>query len=273
MVHILTAMHSEAKPIIEYFRLKKDLSFTLFEHFKSDEISLSITGVGGIKTASIFSYLFSKEKDAFYILIGVCGTKNKGINLGEIFLVNKAIQNDTGKKFYPDIIFAHSLKENSIESFSKVITFENLPDIQGELIDMESAYFLEATQFFLPPHKSQVLKIVSDHLEIKNITKEVISNLISYNLQKIKNIIDSLQELYKDEQKEIILIEEKNFLLKICETLNLTEYMKNELFSLYKIAKIRKNISIDSLKNYLSYKITSKPERKKVYDKLKNSLF
>ena len=207
----------------------------------------------------------------FFLLTGVCGAKNKEINIGDIFLINKAIQNDSKKKFYPDIIFNHNLKESSIESFGKVINSYS-SDIEGELIDMESAYFLEAAQFFSSPHKSHVLKIVSDHLDVGNITKEFISKIIEKNLKNINEIINSLQELHNFEQKETISIEENEFLLAIKENLNLTEYMKNELFSLYKIAKVRKNFSIENLKKFLQYKAKTKQERKKYYDNLKNSL-
>ncbi len=271
MVHILTALYPEALPIIEYFGLKKDFNYNEFEHFKKDDLSLSITGVGGIKVASVFSYLFSQKKDDFFLLTGVCGAKNKEINIGDIFLINKAIQNDSKKKFYPDIIFNHNLKENSIESFGKVINSYS-SDIEGELIDMESAYFLEAAQFFSSPHKSHVLKIVSDHLDVKNITKDFISEIVEKNLKNINDIINTLQELHNFEQKETISIEENKVLLAIKENLNLTEYMKNELFSLYKIAKVRKNFSIENLKEFSQYKAKTKQERKKYYDKLKNAL-
>ncbi|MCX7821517.1 MAG: hypothetical protein N2258_07585 [Brevinematales bacterium] len=271
MVHILTSLHPEATPIIEYFKLKKNFNTTEFEHFTSDNLSLSIAGVGGIKVASVFSFLFAQEKEAYFLLVGICGAKNNLINIGEIFLINKAIQNDSGKKFYPDIIFNHVLKENSIESFGKVITSQNLIS-EGDLIDMESAYFLEAAQFFMPPHRSHVLKIVSDHLNVKHITKDFISKIIEKNLDNINQIITILQEFSQYEQKILISNIEKDFLIKISENLKLTEYMKKEFFNLYKFAKVKKGFSTKELEDFLKYKITSKQERKKTYESLKNRL-
>ncbi len=263
MINIFTALHNEALPIIDALKLKKDFSIKEFEHFVSDDISLSITGVGGIKAASVLSFIYSRSKDSYFLQIGIAGTRNKEYEIGNIFLINKATQNESKKVFYPDIIFTHNLKENSIESFNRVVTDPSL-SLEGELIDMEAAYFLESAQFFSPPHRSQVLKVISDYLDVKNITKTFISKLIEKNLSNISHILEKLQKLLKKEKKEILSNEEIENLNKIFSILNLTEYMKNELFSLYKIKKI----SLEEILNEIKPPIT-KSERKKIYERIK----
>ncbi|MGC8765862.1 MAG: hypothetical protein ACP5QT_08285 [Brevinematia bacterium] len=270
MLHIFTALYPEARPLIDFYNLKKDLSITDFQQFRGEEIKLSITGVGGLRSASILSYVLAKEKTTC-LLIGVCGAKNKKYGIGELFLINKAIQNETKKVFYPDILFDHKIKENSIESFNRVV--ENIAiDSEAELIDMESAYFLEAGQIFLPPHKVFILKIISDYLEISHITKEFISSLIEKNISEIDNIIKILMG-FPLEMQDTILSEKEHYILeKISTNLSLTLYMKNELFKSYKIAKMKEKISIEKLIPFTARISKSKAERKIIYEEIKKLL-
>jgi nucleoside phosphorylase len=273
MIHIFTALYSEAKPLIEFYNLKRDFEVTHFQHFKSEKLTLSITGVGGIKASTILSYFLGSKKDeenSFCLLIGVCGTKNRKYEIGEIFLINKAIQHSTKKCFYPDILFPHSLKENSIESFENVVD-STIEVIEENLVDMEAAFFLEAAQLFLSPHRTQVLKIVSDYLEIKNITKEFISKLVERRIEEIDLILKALKS-FDSCSTDVVLPEEKIALENLFENLKLTYYMKKELYDLYRIAKVKNNISFDSLSQFLSIKVSSKLDREKVYERIKSLL-
>ncbi len=270
MISIFTAVYPEAKPLIEFYNLKKNFEVLEFQNFRGKNIILSVTGVGGIRVASILSSVLATEpkEEMFCLLIGVCGTKNESIPLGELFLINKAVQFNTKKRFYPDIIFGHNFKENSIESFDKIITDENIKT-ECELIDMESAYFLEASSIFLPPHKSHVLKIVSDHLDIRHITKEFISSIVEKNIHKIDKFIKNIEKFLSSSKREILSKEEIKVLEKISEKISLTHYMKNELFELYKMAKIKGKIKTEDLFPFLIFYPKTKIVRKNIYAQLK----
>ncbi|MCB0340373.1 MAG: hypothetical protein KDD53_12250, partial [Bdellovibrionales bacterium] len=60
MIAIVTALHCEAKPIIDHFGLKKDAQSHQFEVFLSDEYLLLISGVGKIKAAIGTTYLLAR---------------------------------------------------------------------------------------------------------------------------------------------------------------------------------------------------------------------
>lgn len=284
-------MRSEAQPLIEFFSLKRDLEVREFEQFIGEDLRLTISGVGGVRTASILSYVISQEKDvssSFYLLIGVCGSRSNTVELGEAFLINKAKQNETRKVFFPDILFNHNLKEGGIESFNYVVEkklfedtsyankWEGTPEelIMNDLVlvDMEAAYFFEAGQIFLPPHRVHCLKIVSDFLDIGMVTKDYISRLISENMPLVENVVGNLLDFSKYLNEDFIRQEEWQVVEQISKNLNLTHYMRKEFVELYKIAKAKGKITEEDLLPYLNCVARSKNERKRLYTEIKSKL-
>jgi spore photoproduct lyase len=61
MIYIVTALAGEAIPLINAFKLKKDLSFTKFDLFKNDEIRLIVSGIGKIRSSIATTYLLVKN--------------------------------------------------------------------------------------------------------------------------------------------------------------------------------------------------------------------
>jgi len=66
---IVTALCSEAEPIIEYFRLKKNTASNKFDIFENDRIALVVSGIGKIKSAiatTILSSTYSSPDVTFF---------------------------------------------------------------------------------------------------------------------------------------------------------------------------------------------------------------
>ena len=49
MIYIVTALAQEAIPLIQHFKLKKDLSHTKFDIYRNDMIKLIVSGTGKLK--------------------------------------------------------------------------------------------------------------------------------------------------------------------------------------------------------------------------------
>ena len=63
MQYIITALKSEAKPIIDYYRLKFS-GFSNFPLYKNDNFTLLITGVGRKNVSNVLNLFFQKNKVA-----------------------------------------------------------------------------------------------------------------------------------------------------------------------------------------------------------------
>ena len=58
MIHLFCALHCEAKPFIQHFKLTELKQFDLFRLYQSqdEQISLTIMGVGKLNAAAAISY-------------------------------------------------------------------------------------------------------------------------------------------------------------------------------------------------------------------------
>ncbi|HOA31897.1 MAG TPA: hypothetical protein PKM70_08225 [Clostridia bacterium] len=92
MIYIHTALSVEASPIIEGFKLKKDMDTKEFQVFGNEDVILIVSGVGKVKCAMGIAYLFGKygvcEKDIL-LNVGYCGSSNLDVPLGTLKLANK----------------------------------------------------------------------------------------------------------------------------------------------------------------------------------------
>ncbi len=166
MTLIHTAFLTEAKPIIDHFKLrfvtKKPLRL-----YKNDSILLAIGGMGE-KSLHVkeITQTFEISKA---INIGIAGCKDRSIEIGELFCTNKKLN---------DIPFATlSCSKEPIDSPKKIET---------TLVDMESSYFLEATKEI---EDRYIFKVVSDYLDINVPKKEFVWEIISKSIKKWEHYV------------------------------------------------------------------------------------
>ena len=96
MIHFIVATTSEARPLIDFFKLKKKKSISNFIFFDNDEISLTISGIGKINAAMSVThtyYEFNKIKNNVWVNFGIAGHISHSI--GKIFLINKIVDKET----------------------------------------------------------------------------------------------------------------------------------------------------------------------------------
>ncbi|MCD7979267.1 MAG: spore photoproduct lyase, partial [Fusobacterium sp.] len=237
MIYIAVALTVEAKPLITYFKLKKDNEIKKYQVFKNEEITLIITGSGIMQGAIAVTYVLGNldigEEDIF-VNLGICGAVKDSFSIGDIILCNKIINNCSKKNFYPDMLFKHKFKEGTLETFFQVVDERMEKEkIKGEIVDMEGAGVCEAASLFFSQHQINIIKIVSDYLNTSKITAEKVMELVE---NKINKIADWLVERKKFNvgNKEIFTLKEKESIKKIEENLRLTESMYYEFLELIK---------------------------------------
>ena len=196
MIHLVLATHTEAKPIISYFKLKRLMHVTEYQVFinKDKSISLTISGIGKVFSACsvIFTYsLFKRQRNNIWINIGIAG--HNDLKIGEIILVNKINDLSSKKSWYPSIVFNHSFKVQNCNTYDK-------PNFKytKNLHDMELSGFYSSANKLSYSELIQSLKIVSDNKEKKISFKERgrISELIKINITHIEKVILILNKLH-----------------------------------------------------------------------------
>lgn len=273
LIYLCTALYYEAEAFIKSLNLKKDTSITKFQVFKSDKITLIITGTGKVKASIAVTYvlskMISKEQCNILINIGTCGSADYSIPIGSTFICNKIIDNDTKLSYYPDIIFKHPFKENSIETFSHVVN--NKKQCKCTLVDLESSGIYEAASYFFQPHEIFFIKIVSDYLDSSAIDKNKVRIIINNNLDSIVKWTSFLSENY-NYNKNILSPKDITLCESVSNNLKFSQYMKDELKNLIVYSKLCNKEIYNTLLNYEDINCTSKKEGKKYLEEIKYKL-
>ena len=124
MVYIFAALYKEAEAMIHAFKLKKVCDNSKFQEFMNEEsgICLVVTGVGCIPAAVAVSCVCTKyevKEEDFLVNIGTCASLEP---VGSIFLCNKITDENTGRTFYPDILFKHPFMECEVYTYGKIVS-------------------------------------------------------------------------------------------------------------------------------------------------------
>ena len=170
-----------------------------------------ITGVGG-RASDKISKIGLTAKD-FVLNVGICAGANKGRG----YLINQVISIESGRRFYPDILFESGAEEMPISTSSNVVT--EVAD--GMLYDMESSLICESVLKVIPPSNLALYKVVSDSGD-KFPTANEVTALIREHVDEIKKIAELLTAGAASREYEFLPD-------SVFEDLRLTQYMRNEL--------------------------------------------
>jgi len=191
---IYTALPCEAKPLIEYYKLKKDTTINAFSIFRNEDIALTVTGIGKVAMAAGIAYsmaLFSAAQNPVMLNIGIAGHKDHAI--GSLFIIDKITDADSGRRFYPPLVFTPPCLTTGLQTAAK--PQHSYP--QSDLCDMEASAFYEIATRFTASELCQCLKIVSDNesTPAHNIQAKHVSELIAVQLPVIEMILSELARL------------------------------------------------------------------------------
>lgn len=269
MIHIVVAIHLEARPLIDHFGLKRDTTHNTFEIFKNDEIALILSGIGKVPTAIATTYLLSKLEPlpSSIFNLGFCGAKIE-YPIGDMYLANRITDHSTRRQYYSDIILRHDLAEASLETFDQAVTDKGFDNPNVELVDMEASGFFEAASRFLSPDRIYCLKIISDHLECGTLSKDLADSLIGKNLPKIEEFIVNYATLDRG-SAEVISAPDLELLIKLKSHLKLTVTQSLELRKLAHGFIARGGESLAALQKFLSNKISNKEDGKRALSEIK----
>ncbi len=196
MHYILTALKSEAKPIIDYYDLVFDNSHSI-PIYKNDIYTLLITGVGKVNVHKALT-LYYKNKDlakSQFINIGIAGAHKNDCDLGQLFLINKVF--DDFSKIPINLQYENyfGLLKNKVNTVSKPIT--NGEFKRKGLVDMEAYEICEVIKKVDDIDNLFILKIVSDFMDLNDglLSSKQVYNLIEQNLVVIDSFLNAIRKL------------------------------------------------------------------------------
>lgn len=192
MIGLITALSSEARPLVDAFNLKKDQGTRRFDLYRSDDLSLIVSGIGKIKSAIAVTILCQKFELSNLVNVGICGSRNMLRPVGQALAVHKITDATTGRDFYPELITDYGLEEGALTTFDRVVTEDTPLEPNVELIDMEASGFFEAASYFLELDRIHILKVVSDHLNVNHVTREFVAGLITRRVDDLRKVLTLL---------------------------------------------------------------------------------
>ena len=271
MITIASALYHEARPLIDWYDLKKNHEFQKVDVFENESLRVIITGTGKIQSAIAITHVLSQSACGEKIInLGICGAVEEDIKTGSLFLVHEIRDFSSKKRYYPDILTDFQIPGIAVTTFDTPITQDQISQVSDklEIVDMEASGFYESAIRYYSPDRIQVLKIVSDHLEGTRCTPDLVSDIFLQNKIQIQKIIS-----HSPEKKEIINAEELLLLQQIAQTLKFTRTQWHMFLDFCKAYKIRTSNDFSILQKYLEMEVNNKTQNKGHFETIRSLLF
>jgi len=189
----VAAMHCEAKPVIDFFRLKKSHDHHAFDIYEKDNICCIVSGIGKLNSAAATAWvaaLHRQSRSIAWINIGTAGSESFAI--GSAWSINKISDIESGHRYYPVPLINSQLPAKHCQT-------HNQPDNQYDsmsLSDMEASAFFSTATRFSSGELIHCIKVVSDNSVTPcSRNKNEVSQLIQQNMKVISEFSQALIEI------------------------------------------------------------------------------
>ena len=225
------ALKAEAKEIIKQYDLisfDHEGPFPVYKN-KSQDIWLTISGIGQINSSAATMHLFHKSNAqpwSIWINLGIAGYEAA---YGSIYQIDKIIADNNNIVYYPSRTLVSKIP------YTTLLTLDNPQTNYTDkyMLDMEGLAFYQVANKITSHELIVVLKIVSDNSDynVKNINSAKIERLVKQNFSKINDTLIGYHKLSSDETKRHRL--SKNYQIVI-SNFHFTVSQKNILNDLTK---------------------------------------
>lgn len=190
------ALHCEAKPVIDFYRLKKSHDDNAFDLYRGDNMACIISGIGKLASAAASAWIAARYEDApsiAWINLGIAGAAT--CELGSIFALNQVTDADTGQRYYPA-----PGAVSALPGYACLTLGQPSEDYrENQLYDMEASGFMHSTLRFSSAELTQSIKIISDNQQHKTgKDRPRISALIHRHIELIDQQANSLLALNRE---------------------------------------------------------------------------
>ena len=258
MIHLIIATFPEANHFIKSLQLKKISSISEFNVYYNNKFTLTISGIGKVNSAVAVAQTyqeFGKNKNNNWLNVGIAGHDNS--KLGEIYIINKILEDKSDKCFFPYSPCIQNIKNNSC------ITYENVNNKYNDsLSDMELSGFFEAANKYSYKELIHSIKIVSDNkydsIDFKD--KQIVEKLFFDKSTIFDKFFKTIESLLKETVNNTIMMDRK-----------VDELIRNVKFSKSENEQVRKLLKLIFLKKKkIDYDIFNHPkDKKKIINQLR----
>lgn len=192
-LNFITALPSEARPLIERFRLGRPHRTHGITWYENADVRLAVSGVGKSASAyavGVLSGMAQPRSRSLWLNVGIAG--HRDASPGTIGIAHRIDDLATAQVHYPAIVFNAPCKSFRVACFDRPTTSYH----DDALCDMESSAFFAAAMRTAGVEFAHVLKIVSDnnaeHLEA--LDRRTITDLVSARLDVIAEVAARLTD-------------------------------------------------------------------------------
>ena len=192
----MVALHCEAKPIIDAYRLKKNASKP-FDHYvdKAGQVELVISGIGALSMATAVGWIgacrtnIEPGQQRIWLNVGTAGHVSREV--GEIVMVHGAGDEVQQRCHYPSMVAKWPGETDAVLSVS--VPNDQYPG--GAAVDMEAYAYFNSALRFSDSELVQSLKVISDNQEFgfELLDAAKLTELVTHNLTSIQHFIEQLQ--------------------------------------------------------------------------------
>jgi len=190
MIHIVTALPCEAKPLIRHYRLNGRQAENGFRIYENSDMRLIVSGIGKIAAAAACAYLQGQTTDRQHAWLNVGVGGHRSLPIGELLLANKITDAGNHVSWYPPLVFKAPCPRLALRSVDS-------PDTEYRddcVYEMEAAGFYATACRFSSMEIVQVCKIISDNRAhpADKVTPPRVDAIITARLDMIDALIQAL---------------------------------------------------------------------------------
>lgn len=229
MILLVTALQIEARPLVEFYRLKKDMTEHCWQVYHGHDILLIVSGTGKIKAGMAAAHLLSRQdpaRVAALVNFGICGSNSGRHNPGAVLIAHKIRDMDSGRDYYPDLFIGGSLPGMSLQCHAKPVYNPSSEGGPALFCDMESAGIMEAAGKYLLTHQVAIIKVISDRLDRQRLAEQTVKKQLAEAVPVLDNVVRELLALPRPAN---LPVAEQDLVRTIAGRLNLTESMNRQL--------------------------------------------
>lgn len=253
----LTALPSEADPIVSALKLKRDHSLHQFQLFRSEDTALIVSGVGKLKAAAAAASLLTLMRENRWcgLNVGICGAPLP-TTVGTPFIAHTVHDADSSKNYYPDHIVHPPFEKR------RLVTHSSPQTDPTELVDMEASGFFEAASHFGDFHQIQAIKITADNGTADFPPKQFVSQLLRAQIDEILSYAEELHELCLESQDPLHEAE-RSALLRLAGEYRMSTSMQNRLLEISRHLRLLGDDPLKELQSALSFASGTPKQRAK----------
>ena len=209
-INFVVAHSHEARPIIDYYQLAKDMRHTGFNLYKNQQTRLIISGQGRMNAAAATAYLGGtcalNAVSGLWVNVGVAG--HADYSIGSLWRANKITDEFSGRSNYPLALNGTNRNHRQIDGCALMTV--DLPTssyAQRCLYDMEAAGFFQTALRFATVETIASFKVVSDNIENPpgEIDKRSMANLVNSQIGVIAEYLHRLKDIININKKKQII--------------------------------------------------------------------